>query len=236
MRKTVPYFFIGLVLFALLFIGTNITSAQQLLDNYLPEVSFGDLLSGYQSTDVPEAPQPEVSVSVITVTPAVNTESESSRVEATNKIKEYLKGMSTMDDFTRNSLQEFLVKSTTFDPSGNRQIIKPSHIDTETKPSPDPSPYIPIPTLMAGVREVLGIQTEPTNPVPSDNVPSQTNPSSTTHNLQLTTKSIYTIALLGDSMTNTLGNDLPHLRSFLSQTYPFLSFALLNYGFGATDL
>lgn len=49
-------------------------------------------------------------------------------------------------------------------------------------------------------------------------------------------KSIYTIALLGDSMTDTLGKDLTHLKQLLRQDYPYHDFFLLNYGQGATDM
>ena len=49
-------------------------------------------------------------------------------------------------------------------------------------------------------------------------------------------KSSYTIAILGDSMTDTLGKDLPHLSSLLKQNYPHKNFVLLNYGQGATNI
>lgn len=51
-----------------------------------------------------------------------------------------------------------------------------------------------------------------------------------------TKKSSYTIALLGDSMIDTLGPDAPHLKSKLSQTYPGVSFQLFNYGVGGTNI
>lgn len=49
-------------------------------------------------------------------------------------------------------------------------------------------------------------------------------------------KSGYTIALLGDSMIDTLGSDLPELRTTLRELYPGVNFRLLNYGVGATNL
>ena len=49
-------------------------------------------------------------------------------------------------------------------------------------------------------------------------------------------KSIYTIALLGDSMTDTLGKELIHLRILLKENFPGKQFFLLNYGQGATDI
>ena len=45
----------------------------------------------------------------------------------------------------------------------------------------------------------------------------------------------YTIVMLGDSMTETLGNS-DELKKFLSDYYPGKSFEVLNYGFGATNI
>ncbi len=45
----------------------------------------------------------------------------------------------------------------------------------------------------------------------------------------------YTIVMVGDSMTETLGNS-DELKKFLSQYYPGKSFEVLNYGFGATNI
>lgn len=45
----------------------------------------------------------------------------------------------------------------------------------------------------------------------------------------------YTIVLLGDSMTETLGNSV-ELKEFLSSHYPGKTFEVLNYGFGATNI
>jgi hypothetical protein len=50
------------------------------------------------------------------------------------------------------------------------------------------------------------------------------------------TKQTVTIAFLGDSMIDTLGPDLPHMKKALSTAYPTRTFALLNYGFGSTDM
>src|SRR3972149_830689 len=46
-------------------------------------------------------------------------------------------------------------------------------------------------------------------------------------------KKSYTIALIGDSMIDTLGFDLPHLAAALKKLYPTTQFNLLNYGMGA---
>lgn len=45
----------------------------------------------------------------------------------------------------------------------------------------------------------------------------------------------YTIVMVGDSMTETLGNS-DELKKFLSDYYPGKSFEVLNYGFGSTNI
>lgn len=45
----------------------------------------------------------------------------------------------------------------------------------------------------------------------------------------------YTIVLLGDSMTETLGNS-DELRVYLKNFYPNKTFEVLNYGFGSTNI
>lgn len=45
----------------------------------------------------------------------------------------------------------------------------------------------------------------------------------------------FVLVLLGDSMTETLGNS-DELKRFLSQHYPGKTFEVLNYGFGATNI
>jgi len=49
-------------------------------------------------------------------------------------------------------------------------------------------------------------------------------------------KTTYSIAILGDSMVDTLGSDLEVFRVMLKSGFPKYSFALLNYGQGSTDL
>lgn len=46
---------------------------------------------------------------------------------------------------------------------------------------------------------------------------------------------VTTIAVLGDSMIDTLGKDLPTLKKALNQYFPGSVFNLLNYGVGARD-
>ena len=51
-----------------------------------------------------------------------------------------------------------------------------------------------------------------------------------------TKKPIMTIAAIGDSMIDTLGPDLPHLRDALKNVYPDTTFTMLNYGVGGTNI
>lgn len=62
----------------------------------------------------------------------------------------------------------------------------------------------------------------------SEIIPSQIKPSATGKN--------YRVAVLGDSMIQTMGEGLPHLTSALKKYYPEANFTLLNYGIGATDI
>lgn len=79
-------------------------------------------------------------------------------------------------------------------------------------------------TSFAPVGEVLGAITEP-EPTP---LPTPTP--------RPTRKKSFTIALLGDSMVDTLGPDAPALKSKLSVLYPGISFQLLNFGAGGTNI
>lgn len=49
-------------------------------------------------------------------------------------------------------------------------------------------------------------------------------------------KSHYTIALLGDSMIDTLGPGVPALQNLLKSSYPGTTFTIVNYGVGATNM
>ena len=69
------------------------------------------------------------------------------------------------------------------------------------------------------VPEVLGVVSE--EPLPS---------------FPITRKSSYTIAVLGDSMVDTLGPGVPHLKSALKSVFPRTSFTIYNYGVGGTNI
>lgn len=51
-----------------------------------------------------------------------------------------------------------------------------------------------------------------------------------------TQRQTVTIALLGDSMTDTLGPEAPHLKTALRRTYPTTNFIIKNYGVGGTNI
>lgn len=117
-----------------------------------------------------------------------------------------------------------------------------------------PTPYIPVPTLVALLGQALGYENTQDPNQTDISQPPATGNSSITNNMQPTTynpvsptpvignpgdsqpKNIYIIALLGDSMTDTLGPNLPHLSDALKTDYPDKKFALLNYGQGSTNL
>ncbi len=47
---------------------------------------------------------------------------------------------------------------------------------------------------------------------------------------------VYTIALLGDSMIDTLGQNFEPLQKSLANYFPYVKFNLLNYGYGASTI
>ncbi|MBI4990678.1 SGNH/GDSL hydrolase family protein [Candidatus Gottesmanbacteria bacterium] len=179
--------------------------------NYAHSVTFGDLLNR-ESTGTN------------------NTETAGVSAKAT-AIKELLDRLEAFYQESKKELAEFNKQSTISNfKSGALWAISNS---------PSPTPYIPVPTLIAGVSEivssqnsVLGIQSTP-SPSPTINYQLTTDIGTLTQNPIRTT---YTIAVLGDSMVDTLGKDLPQLRQLLSESFPNYTFALLNYGQGATDL
>ncbi|MFC1647214.1 SGNH/GDSL hydrolase family protein [Patescibacteria group bacterium] len=78
---------------------------------------------------------------------------------------------------------------------------------------------------------VLGEQTaDLINPESENSTSSNTLPRN-----QVQSKSIK-IAMLGDSMVDTLGPGLPHLESELQKIYPTVNFSLFNHGVGATNI
>ncbi|KKU87114.1 hypothetical protein A3A64_02460 [Candidatus Gottesmanbacteria bacterium RIFCSPLOWO2_01_FULL_48_11] len=77
--------------------------------------------------------------------------------------------------------------------------------------------------------QVLGaVVEEPAQVTPLQGVTLQAAPA--------TKKNHYTIALLGDSMVDTLGPDFPALKDKLRALYPATSFTILNFGVGGTNI
>jgi hypothetical protein len=98
----------------------------------------------------------------------------------------------------------------------NKAVATP----TPTKlPTPAPSlPLVPVPSVL-GVQSILNA---------SDSaVPLVTYKARKKH---------FAIALLGDSMIDTLGPEAPHLKSKLMTLFPGTTFTMLNYGVGATNI
>lgn len=81
---------------------------------------------------------------------------------------------------------------------------------------------------------VLGVQS---SPLPSPVTPAKTSPSPTPKPLNIGGDGqIITIAVLGDSMVDSLGAGIPDLEKSLAQYFPQKKFNIINYGVGASDL
>ncbi len=206
--------------------------------NY-PSITFGDLLNNSSISSSQE---------ILVATDDAQLASKTAQIR---KLLEY------MEASYQASLAEFQSKQQHLPFSdystNNQQLITNNQLY--------PTPYIPIPDLIEGVSELADLSAQ--NPQPKTIYPTPTltdslllatlnNPSipsfqTTTHNPQPTTnilgsltqnpvKTSYTIALLGDSMTDTLGRDLPNLKNLLKSNFPNYTFSLLNYGQGSTNL
>lgn len=101
--------------------------------------------------------------------------------------------------------------------------------DVTPMPTPIPQPKISfgslvVPTLTpAPIPVVLGVATQSATPTPTI----------TTYQAR---QKHYAVALLGDSMIDTLGPDVPHLKRKLTSLFPGTTFTMLNYGAGATNI
>jgi lysophospholipase L1-like esterase len=84
--------------------------------------------------------------------------------------------------------------------------------------------FAPLPTPATSAA-VLGLTTSPT--------PTATPTPALTYQ---TRKPHYAIALIGDSMVDTLGPDVPHLKRKLLALFPNTTFTILNYGVGASNI
>ena len=93
------------------------------------------------------------------------------------------------------------------------------------------------PTMSFGV---LTNGTPTPTPMPFVNPVQNETPTPTSTPAPLTTyqarKKHYALALLGDSMIDTLGPEAPHLKNKLTTLFSGTSFTILNYGVGATNI
>ncbi len=145
---------------------------------------------------------------------------------------EIMKSLLTQDfEEARKRMIEFYNKNQSFDSPLNK-VSDNSDDKYENINRLSALLITPSPTLHPKIEKILAetsgksYQLKAENPVPKNIGDLLTNPK----------KTHYTIALLGDSMIDTLGKELPHLQNLLSKDYPDYTFTLLNYGQGGTDL
>lgn len=101
-------------------------------------------------------------------------------------------------------------------------VLSPIPDDGIAVPTPQPVPEISFGQLLTySPPQVLGATTEEITPTPTPLAHRKNN---------------YTIAVLGDSMVDTLGPGVPHLKDRLSKLYPGVSFNILNYGVGGENI
>lgn len=74
------------------------------------------------------------------------------------------------------------------------------------------------------LNDILGLAIAPSTIPPPAQIP------------RTTRQKKITVAALGDSMIDTLGPDLPHLKKILGASYPKTEFRMLNYGVGGTNI
>ncbi len=126
-------------------------------------------------------------------------------------------------------------------------IISPLPDDGRVFPTPIPTPAVSFGQLaIAVVPQVLGAEAEATpSPTPSPTASAgEATPLSAVvppggtkaETPRPTRKNAFTIAVLGDSMVDTLGPGVPHLKNRLSALYPNTLFTILNYGVGGTNI
>lgn len=109
-------------------------------------------------------------------------------------------------------------------------------IQTIVAPTPLPTPVI-VPTDTSVKPAVSFSQLALASPTPTP-VPKKTAKAvlgAATDAPPLRKKNL-TVAVLGDSMVDTLGPGVPHLKNALNAQYPQASFTVLNYGVGGTNI
>jgi len=100
-------------------------------------------------------------------------------------------------------------------------------------PIPDGTPVVvpPPPKPEVSFGQIVPMPTSTPIPTPTPSSTQKTQPS-----LTAAAGKSYTIAFLGDSMIDTMGPDLPAVKSKLTSIYGATDFTLLNYGVGATNI
>lgn len=106
---------------------------------------------------------------------------------------------------------------------------------TYVAPTPEPAkPLVSFSEL--AIPEILGDEVSEENILVEETPTPSPTPSATPIPIRSTRKKVMTIALLGDSMTDTLGPDAPHLKKQLQNTYPNTTFVIKNYGVGGKPI
>lgn len=219
-------------------------------------LSFGDLLSLFSSDSAVLASQ---SAAIIDPLQTVKNEQNNAFITP-EKITAFLKELGISSSQSQKALEEFFKQQNTHPPQTiDDQLISASSLIEAVQsyntpaptytpktqaylesltPTPFPSTNYELPTtnFLSPYLSPAEALAEVGTPPPSPSYPSTDYPSTTLRAGELSTKNSYTIALLGDSMTDTLGPDFPYLKNLLNKSYPGRSFTILNYGFASTDM
>ena len=103
--------------------------------------------------------------------------------------------------------------------------------------SPLTSDYqVPIAELSKPTISFSELEVPTPSPTPISTPSPSLTPTPTQLPIRTTKKSTITIALLGDSMIDTLGPDAPHLANALKKTYPNTTFIIKNLGVGGKPI
>ncbi|MDO8610048.1 MAG: SGNH/GDSL hydrolase family protein [bacterium] len=107
---------------------------------------------------------------------------------------------------------------------------KPQVLGTITTPTEPP--ITPIPTVRNGFKPF------PTTTIIPSPTPYTLNPtpSPAPYSGKPYKKHTYTIAIYGDSMVDTMGENLEYVHTSLKQLYPYVNFKLYNYGKGSENV
>lgn len=207
MTKFAQVVFIFILTTVVLFSFVQISFAYQTETSVGKTISFGELLKGSSSQNIPNT----------TNVLGVNTD----------KVKELLDNIDTLND--SRSLTNFILS-----PTPSIPILKTGDAD-HTDPLREATTPIPPPVFISNKQNGQNQYS-----ITNLSLYSQSILQFPTYNRGLINqnpnKTTYTLAVLGDSMVDTLGHDLPHLRALLKENFPKYSFGLLNYGQGGTDM